>query len=628
MAEDSLRIAGYASDNVGSGNYRLINPIRALGDLGHETTWTMSWTEFLHLAQDADVLLLQRLTLEAAPLIKQWRQTKLVICEIDDLLHAIPPENPTFYQYKAGSPLLKNFTANLVEADGVIASSWELWRYYQRFNRNIVIVPNFIDFDYRDWDTPFPKNGDRLVVGWSGGSQHHPEAPFIAEILQWVLQQYKHVDVALYCHPQFAMDIISHMSGVSPARIIHLPVRPFEDYPFQLGFFDIGIAPVANIDFNRAKCLDASTIVWTPLGMRQVGELSAGDWVWNGSRFVHVVAVQEEGESLGVDVLLECGLSLQMTYDHRVLTDIGWLHAGKLRVGDKLQLAQPRYIVRETMTDPVKVARVLAYRYTPAKSSLRNDEVCTRGLAELGDCPIRPLFAGWSDLEIARFLNEFLSIAGQDVEYGTVRKVTVFSAELLQCLAEFALFLGRRCRLAKSAARSQRTFHLLFERGKPDEFSRIIRIRSCWLKAVDIQVEGEVFCANGVLSHNSSLKPLEYMARGVVPVVSDIAEYRLLAKRGAPVLLANHLSDWQRHIRRLVEDPEYRASLDGRSWVREHANLHSESVRYVEAIQQIADWKRSGRPKRGEAWKLERHHPCPCGSGKKYSKCCYPAFGV
>ena len=25
--------------------------------------------------------------------------------------------------------------------------------------------------------------------------------------------------------------------------------------------------------------------------------------------------------------------------------------------------------------------------------------------------------------------------------------------------------------------------------------------------------------------------------------------------------------------------------------------------------------------------KVSRNDPCPCGSGKKYKKCCYPKFG-
>ncbi|MDD4298987.1 MAG: SEC-C metal-binding domain-containing protein, partial [Bacilli bacterium] len=29
----------------------------------------------------------------------------------------------------------------------------------------------------------------------------------------------------------------------------------------------------------------------------------------------------------------------------------------------------------------------------------------------------------------------------------------------------------------------------------------------------------------------------------------------------------------------------------------------------------------------GAGTKVNRNDPCPCGSGKKYKKCCYPKFG-
>jgi len=39
------------------------------------------------------------------------------------------------------------------------------------------------------------------------------------------------------------------------------------------------------------------------------------------------------------------------------------------------------------------------------------------------------------------------------------------------------------------------------------------------------------------------------------------------------------------------------------------------------ATAKVAQVKREGQEKPG------RNDPCPCGSGKKYKKCCYPKYG-
>jgi spore maturation protein CgeB len=117
------------------------------------------------------------------------------------------------------------------------------------------------------------------------------------------------------------------------------------------------------------------------------------------------------------------------------------------------------------------------------------------------------------------------------------------------------------------------------------------------------------------------------MARGVVCIASDVAEYRLLQKEGAPLLLARDEREWREHLSRLIEDEDYRRSFRVREWVMSHYDLHANAERYIQAIHQIREWKRRGIGGKGEYRPIKPHDRCPCGSGLKYSRCCYPAFG-
>ena len=627
MAED-LRILGLASDNHGCGYYRLINPITALSDLGYSARWTLNSDEFMELAKDADVLILQRTPYPWRDRIADWsRQGKLVIYELDDLIHDVPESSPVHRLYQSGSVILKNAVANMVACDGMIVSTLELERYYSRFNRNIVRIPNFIDFRLRDWDSSYPMVPGRLAVGWTGGSQHQEEAPLLLELLRWVALEYP-VDIVLYCHPHFARYLLTRGEPIPPDRLLLLPVRPFAEYPRAVGAMHIGLAPLTNIAFNRARCLDKDTAVWSPSGIRTVGSLKVADWVWNGERYVHVLARQEEGLTLGLLIRLECGLSVTLTTDHRVLTSIGWLNVGKLRRGDSVMLSVPHYAGGVAKHDAQRVALMFGLLYVrrlPGDVRKRTEEdlgMTTKEVRRLVESEgLWSLFDGWRDQDAVTFFREFVSLFCVRNRRGDL--ILEVKHEAAQRLAEFALIAGQR--LSARFLRNSVRFNL--KDGKPSPYAKIVEIHSHWVDAVDIQVEGEVFCANGIVSHNSALKPLEYMARGVVCIASDVAEYRLLQKEGAPLLLARDEREWREHLSRLIEDEDYRRSFRVREWVMSHYDLHANAERYIQAIHQIREWKRRGIGGKGEYRPIKPHDRCPCGSGLKYSRCCYSAFG-
>jgi uncharacterized protein len=84
----------------------------------------------------------------------------------------------------------------------------------------------------------------------------------------------------------------------------------------------------------------------------------------------------------------------------------------------------------------------------------------------------------------------------------------------------------------------------------------------------------------------------------------------------APMMMLSHEQD---------EDPEMRPepiSPEKREGIKAHmaAGL-LQAYRYFRA-QRVSPPAHASESRRSAAAKVGRNHPCPCGSGKKYKKCC------
>jgi O-antigen biosynthesis protein len=129
--------------------------------------------------------------------------------------------------------------------------------------------------------------------------------------------------------------------------------------------------------------------------------------------------------------------------------------------------------------------------------------------------------------------------------------------------------------------------------------------------------------------NKSWLKIMEYGARGVPYVASDIAPYRRfqIETNGVGGFLAEGKSDWDVALRHLIEHPAARAKRgeDFERLIREQYGLAGNIWRWEEVLTQAQDksavrtWESTEKP--------GRNAPCPCGSGKKTKRCCGKAFG-
>lgn len=155
-------------------------------------------------------------------------------------------------------------------------------------------------------------------------------------------------------------------------------------------------------------------------------------------------------------------------------------------------------------------------------------------------------------------------------------------------------FLSDRKRLKLAAATAKPHSNAYRE---PQWEDRISMLESCGITTVDIQVAGHEFVVEGLRSHNSWLKPLEYMAAGTPWVASPIPEYLRLAEHGVGAIAKDRARDWNREITRLLTDQNYwtEQSEFGREQVAARHTFEGSGYLWCEA------WHRALRHRRGAA---------------------------
>jgi glycosyltransferase involved in cell wall biosynthesis len=120
-------------------------------------------------------------------------------------------------------------------------------------------------------------NHKGVVIGWIAAAEHQADIRRlgIADALQRVLNK----------HPQARVECIGVDLKLRSERYRHDRFVAFQDLPQRIGGFDIGIAPLADIPFNRARSdiklkeYAASGVPWlaSPVGpYRGLGEQQGG----------------------------------------------------------------------------------------------------------------------------------------------------------------------------------------------------------------------------------------------------------------------------------------------------------------------------------------------------------------
>lgn len=148
----------------------------------------------------------------------------------------------------------KSFIEIIREAACITVTTPPLQQLYRRFNDNVRIVPNAIDFGI--WQRPPVKwETDEVRLLYTGAANHQEDWLFVSPILTELQKEHPKLKIVLV-----GMDWRNIQTGMDYSRVEYYPWVDIEAYPYLLRGLccDIGIAPISAIEFNECR----SSIKW------------------------------------------------------------------------------------------------------------------------------------------------------------------------------------------------------------------------------------------------------------------------------------------------------------------------------------------------------------------------------
>jgi LAGLIDADG-like domain/Glycosyl transferases group 1 len=695
QAATKLDVFGWLADRTGCGTLRIMLPLTELRQHGI----TAGWSERIDTANLPRTLIGQRIC-NPGP-TKGWhevaakRNRPKMVYEIDDNLWDIDNLNAKAHEFFNEAGVVDNLNANIRIADAVTVTTEPLADLVRPLNPNVHVIPNYLP----EWLLTHerPRHNDRITIGWGGSNTHAMDLAEVGPQLRRYLERAP-ANVELHIMgepkpPRRRRGVILprtpwvHEYLLPEDRIRWTPWNETVAHYWRAIDYDVMLAPLRPHNFNRGKCLDASTRIATRRGVIPIGEIAPGDQVWHEGGWRPVLAAERSIPRPGFLITTFGGYQIKLTPEHRMLVNGEWVTADRIRPGD-VMASEPEAV------GPTEYLRVPF----PAVHHKNTTDVDPWAFANAEDGPKIDITPRWG-----RFLGAFvgdgscgqataiqISCDGQDQDWidllmddfrqfglnprteaittynGTVlrrRGIKVSSSPLLRLLRTLGLTHDRpngkprrTVRVPEVIWRSPRdvvaeflagyfeadggctssgiaaitkdeqfardihrlllTFgiearlyarkhvaqtgvgglywHITLRRAAADVFAKEIGFRSerkrarlasitskphsnaykpmawtqevlqverCFVDPVDIQVEGEVFAAAGLVSHNSNLRVLEAAILGIPVVATDYGPYAEFVDHGVTGLLAKTDHDWGRHMRALVEDQDMREEM-------------------------------------------------------------------
>ena len=250
-----LSIFAVQADAAACGNYRVVQPLEFLRRGGANVIIASNFA--IQDLYQYDIILAQRQ--HNATFYRTLREAaflgKTLVYEIDDNVHAVHANSPAYTAYKPGGEAVHGVKRFIEASDGLFTTSAELASQYSEFSKRTWVLPNQIDFGIRDWETPVerhPDLKDKVVIGWAGSITHQDDYAPIKHVVKPILEKYPHTMFCIVSAYQ-TMDIFLKELDLPADRVVKLEPVDFDKYPSLPAQFDIGLIPVVNTTFNRAK---------------------------------------------------------------------------------------------------------------------------------------------------------------------------------------------------------------------------------------------------------------------------------------------------------------------------------------------------------------------------------------
>jgi hypothetical protein len=296
-----MRLGFIAEPRAPNSNYRVIFPMRALQELGHEVLWPADLERDVPLGELARCELVHCFRrLDRTRDIKTLAQRGVAISfdNDDDFGAADVSKGATGKLDSGGRVRLENsrrFTEILRMAklaDIATTPSDVLARKYSDAGaRHVAVIDNHLDGELPGFGVSAAHTG--VVVGWMAGAEHARDLPAlpIVEALQRLLDR----------HAQLRVVTVGVRLPLRSPRYEFRPKVPFGELLNSIADIDIGIAPLADTAFNQARSsvklkeYGAVGAMWlaSPVGAyRRLGAAEGGqlvaqdDWFEALDRFI------------------------------------------------------------------------------------------------------------------------------------------------------------------------------------------------------------------------------------------------------------------------------------------------------------------------------------------------------
>jgi Glycosyl transferases group 1 len=255
-----VRIGGpFVRDQVNT-VYRVETPLRALAGSGHavilDSGWDMCRPE---MVATLDAVLLWRACEEQAyRTVRALAEAGVgVVWDNDDDIASIPKSHKGYRQQGGvhGHRAFMQMVRMMRTAHVVTTPSRELAdRYAEASGADVRVLENYLPDDFGDGAPPArgrggffsrQRGGDDVVIGWVAASEHNLDAEQlpIRSALERLLERHEGVRV---------VTVGLRLDMRSP-HYRYVPTMRYEELPQELAGFDVGIAPLVDSRFNRAR---------------------------------------------------------------------------------------------------------------------------------------------------------------------------------------------------------------------------------------------------------------------------------------------------------------------------------------------------------------------------------------
>jgi glycosyltransferase involved in cell wall biosynthesis len=245
-----MRIAAMIYEGMLSSLYRSLVPMQALAHRGHSVH-----VEERMMPSDPNILLdfdvvhfCRSCHRPMQQLARGLRRAGVgVVWDNDDDIRTIPAGHPMGegLQGYSGQHITADMAAMMKLADVVTTPTEVLAeRYREMSGADVRVLENFLPPTFERPERVMP-HGSAVRIGWLATAEHVGDRDQlrIRETLEQLLQRHAHLEIV-----SIGMEL-----GVRSRRYEAVPFSVYAQLPTILSHLDIGIAPLADIDFNRVR---------------------------------------------------------------------------------------------------------------------------------------------------------------------------------------------------------------------------------------------------------------------------------------------------------------------------------------------------------------------------------------